>query len=289
MMVKSFDFRLILLLLATVVVPLMRSQQNSPPVDVLFSGYMETLKLRENIKRGSAKEMISRIGNPSNLLIHYDLMFISLFMQNKVVIGNLSKKSIIPFVEGEYCKKKDASSSAVVCGILDGPWGMVIKNDVFYVTSFGSDQVMAFLVSNGEFVDAFGDAETLDCPEGIAIDNNNSNHQIYVVNYGSSNIAIFDSNHNFLRYLVTQTQVPYLRNPESILLDPAHERIVVTSYSNNSLVFLDYEGRMQRVVRDVDFPPAVAFVGPIGLALSSAGTYAVTCYKVPNPCTTICV
>jgi len=262
-----------------IVLPMIMSQQKSPPIDVLFSGYMETLKLRESITQGIAKEMINRIGNPSNLLIHYDLMFISLFMQNKVVIGNLSKKTILPFVDGEYCKKKDKGTGSIVCGILDGPWGMVIKQDLFYVTSFGSDQVLVFSVSNGEFFDAFGDSSSLDCPEGIAIDNNNSN-LIYVVNYGSSNIAIFDSNHKFLQYLVTQKQVPYLRNPESILLDPANERIVVTSYSNNSIVFLDYDGHLQRVVKDIDFPPQVAFAGPIGLAISSLGTYAVTCYKV---------
>ena len=234
--------------LATIVLPMIMSQQKSPPIDVLFSGYMKTLKFRESITQGTAKEMINRIGNPSNLLIHYDLMFISLFMQNKVVIGNLNKKTILPFVDGEYCKKKDKGTGSIVCGILDGPWGMVIKQDLFYVTSFGSDQVLVFSVSNGEFFDAFGDSSSLDCPEGIAIDNNNSN-LIYVVNYGSSNIAIFDSNHKFLQYLVTQKQVPYLRNPESILLDPANERIVVTSYSNNSLVFLDYDGHLQRCQR----------------------------------------
>lgn len=260
------------IMLALVILPNIMSQ--NPPVDALFSKYLESLKLKESIKSGMAKEMISKIGNPSNLLIHYDLMFISLFMENKVVIGNLHKKTIIPFVEGQYCKK--SSTGLAICGILDGPWGMVIKNDIFYVTSFGSDQVLAFSVSSGEFSYAFGDSETLDCPEGIAIDNN----RIFVVNYGSSNVAIFDLNHQFIRYLVTRTQVPYLRGPESILLDPEHNHIAITSYANNSLVILNYDGQLQRVVRDIDFPPEVVFAGPIGLALSFKGTYVVTCYKV---------
>lgn len=254
-------------------VPLLLCQH--PPVDVMFSHFMESVKLRESVRSGLAKEMISKIGNPSNLLIHHDLMFISLFMQNKVVVGNLNRKSITLFLEGQYCSKSTTSRLAV-CGILDGPWGMAITNDKFYVTSFGSDQVLVFTVSTGEFIDAFGDADTLDCPEGIAIDKD----RIYVVNYGSSNVAMFDLSHKFQRYLVTQSQVPYLKGPESILLDPSQNRIALTSYGNNSLIFLDYSGRLQQVVRDIDFPSDVAFTGPIGLALSSMGTYVVSCYKV---------
>jgi hypothetical protein len=72
-----------------------------------------------------------------------------------------------------------------------GPWGMAANDGFLYVASFGSDQVLVFdIMDNGKFVNAFGDSDTLDSPEGIAISRDKTT--LYVASFLDSRIVAFD-------------------------------------------------------------------------------------------------
>lgn len=173
----------------------------------------------------------SEIGNPSNILVHLDILFISLFKEDKVLLGNLQTKKVHGFVDGSYCTHN--LQNVWICGVVNGPWGLATYNSTLYVGSFGADQVLIFSVVTGTFLDAFGDSTHLDCPEGIAIDD--SRRKVYVANYGSSNIAMFDlDSKKFISYFATTTLTPDLSGPESVVFDPQTQIVGVTSYLNNS-------------------------------------------------------
>jgi hypothetical protein len=68
---------------------------------------------------------------------------------------------------------------------------MAANDGFLYVASFGSDQVLVFdIMDNGKFVNAFGDSDTLDSPEGIAISKDKTT--LYVASFLDSRIMAFD-------------------------------------------------------------------------------------------------
>jgi hypothetical protein len=81
-------------------------------------------------------ETISEIGNPSNILVHHDVIYISLFKEDKVLIGHIGEKFVSGFADGSYCT--DKSSGKIECGIVSGPWGLLVSNETLFVSSFGS-------------------------------------------------------------------------------------------------------------------------------------------------------
>lgn len=161
----------------------------------------------------------------------------------------MTDKTVKGFADDKYCTTNKLNK--VVCGIVDGPWGMIIFNSTLYVSSFGSDQVLLFSLSNhnfGKFIDSFGDSEFLDCPEGLAID---PQHEIiYIANYNSNNIVQFDlKTHQFQReFITTATSFGYLKGPESIIYDPYSKLFAITSFSNNSVLFFSVKGRLVKVI-----------------------------------------
>ena len=58
------------------------------------------------------------------------------------------------------------------------------------MSSFGSDQVLVFDVASGRFIDALGDSDSLDSPEGIAISTDGGT--LYVASFLNSRILAFD-------------------------------------------------------------------------------------------------
>lgn len=265
------------------------------------------------------KESITGLKNPTNLLVHHDTIYISLFMENKILLGHLSNKQLHGFADGSYCSNKTTGS--VVCGTVDGPWGLTAYNSTLFVSSFGSDQILVFSMPDSRFIHAFGNSDTLDCPEGIVIDV--SQQIMYIINYASNSIAVYDlHDYKFIRYFATATTIPFLKGPESITIDKSRNLIAVTCYINNSVVFIDSNtGRLSSVVfpdqyqayappsanqqfsvnktRNNSSPPitgtdtgtgssmlknSTALLGPIGLFLTSLGTYMVSYYNVSKLC-----
>lgn len=264
-------------------------------------------------------ESISEIGNPSSVHLYHDFIFISLFKDNKVLIGNLINKTMAGFADDSYCTRNRFGTT--VCGIVEGPWSMQTFNTTLYVSCFGSDQILLFSLRQenfGWFIDAFGDSEHLDCPEGIAIDA--QNELMYIANYCSSSVVLFDlKTHRYLRDFVTHSSTfGYLMGPETVVLDVGMKMLAVASYGNNSVLFFALEtGQLMKVVGgyadkksgtagaadsgdgsdggsmsvSVSESGAVGsypttsvdaqghLAGPCGLALTPQGTYVVTLYR----------
>jgi len=260
--------------------------------------------------RPKVYESISEIGCPSSVLLHADVIFISLFMENKVLLGSLVNKSVAGFADGSYCAVNKVGKT--VCGIVEGPWGMVAYNQSLYVTQFGSDQVLLFSLHThnfGWFIDAFGDSESLDCPEGIAIDPHK--RVMYIASYNSNKIGLFAlDDHRYLRDFTSQAASSgYLMLPESIALNTQQQILAVASFGNNSvLIFSTETGQLLKVVGgfadtkkdadgsdrqppwalnvgvgvsgDVALPDSLFHLsGPTGIAPTAQGTFAVTLYR----------
>ena len=201
-------------------------------------------------------ETIANIGNPSSVLLHNELLFISLFMENKILLGSLSNRTVSGFADGSYCATNTRGN--VVCGIVEGPWGMTTYNETLYVSQFGSDQILLFSLQRhnfGWFIDSFGDADHLDCPEGIAVDTRND--EMYIANYNSNNIVVFClKTQRYKRELVSQSSTPWLSMPEDIAIDISSNLLAVASFGNNSVLFFStVTGALVKVIggfADVD-------------------------------------
>lgn len=214
-----------------------------------MSKYYRTLSASDG--RPKVHETISEMGHPSSVFLYKsDLIFITLFIENKILIGNLSNKTVDGFADGTYCTRNE--KSLTVCGIVEGPWGITSYNETLYVTQFGSDQVLVFSLcahNFGWFIDSFGDSEYLDCPEGIAIDP--VTKLIYIANYNSHSISLFSlHSHYFIRNFVThESSMGYLLSPESIVIDHEAKIMAVASFGNNSVLFFSIEsGRLLKVL-----------------------------------------
>ena len=109
----------------------------------------------------------ARVEHPSNVLVVNETVFVSSFLGDAVLQTSLplnEASTFEVFAHGSYCAKP-----SLRCGILNGPWGLAYARGLLYVSSFGSDQVLVFEASSGRFLDALGDSDSLDSPEGIAV------------------------------------------------------------------------------------------------------------------------
>lgn len=217
-----------------------------PLYDDLFKNSRSTV-----VPRASPRvfETISEIGNPSNVYMHHDIIFISLFRDNQVLMGSMINRTVSGFADGSYCTKD--RDGAAKCGIVDGPWGMRAFNDSLYVSSFGSDQILVFSLKGnnfGWFIDSFGDSDHLDCPEGIHIDP--VEKVIYIANYNANNVVVFSlKTRQYLKTFISASSgLGYLMGPESIVYDPLSGYFAVTSYGNDSVLFFTKNGKLSRVL-----------------------------------------
>jgi DNA-binding beta-propeller fold protein YncE len=198
-----------------------------------------------------------------------------------------------------------------------GPWGLVHSGAFLFVASFGSDQVLIFEASTGRFVDALGNSDTLDSPEGLAL--SPDGRTLFVASFLDSRIVAFrigpaeseslargefanqyrtlvrgtpvdleylnhESDDNYLPTQVAGRRLEMLRGPEGIVaLDD--ERIAVTSFYNKSVLILDSKsGDLLEVIMG----PAGSLEGPMGIALEEPCFRGRTCllvtaYKTREP------
>ena len=125
------------------------------------------------------------------------IVIVASFMTNQLLYAPASEfkeghaqPKLSLFAGGSYCGSKRKRHA---CSLLDGPWGLAARNGVVFVSSFGSDQIMMFSTrippprrreeeeeedilpqtlrrnrGAARYLGAFGGAEILSCPEGIA-------------------------------------------------------------------------------------------------------------------------
>jgi len=122
------------------------------------------------------------------VLVVNETVFVSSFLGDAVLQTPLplnEASTFEVFAHGSYCAKP-----SLRCGILNGPWGLAYARGLLYVSSFGSDQVLVFEASSGRFLDALGDSDSLDSPEGIAVSDDGS--ELFVASFLDSRIVAFD-------------------------------------------------------------------------------------------------
>lgn len=187
-----------------------------------------------------------------------------------------------------------------------------------FVASFGSDQVLVFEALTGRFVDAMGDSDTLDSPEGLAL--SPDGNTLFVASFLDSRIVSFQISSNEseasarseftdhqprtlirglpvdLDYLINESEGGYvethdngdrlalLHGPEDIVAVDEN-RIAVTSYYNKSVLILDSRsGDLLEVITG----PIGSLDGPMGIALEEPcyrgrSCLLVTAYKSREP------
>jgi DNA-binding beta-propeller fold protein YncE len=166
-----------------------------------------------------------------------------------------------------------------------------------------------FSTQNSRFIGTLGDSEYLDCPEGLAIDSERS--VIYIANYNSNNVVKYDllTKKYIGVFASASTTLGHLKGPESVIYDPLNNVIGITCYANNSVLFLAHDGTLVRVIggfvgtaspsataasafgpegdsssRVLQLRQPFELPGPVGLARTPQGTFAVTLYKVITDC-----
>ena len=118
-------------------------------------------------------------------------LFVSSFMDDQVLRVDTRDPALTPrvFASGIFCSDK-----AKPCAIMDGPWGLahreVRNGGLLFVSSFGSDQILLFDSSSGDYIGAFGNEEQLNCPEGLAFSADGD--QLYVVSFLDNRVVAYD-------------------------------------------------------------------------------------------------
>ena len=134
--------------------------------------------------------------HPTGLLVWGESLFATEFRRDRVLVASTARaakregskkfaKGWTVFADrGRHCA---TTRGKVRCARLDGAWGLAshAARGLLFVSSFGSDEVLAFS-EGGDFKYALtGD---LDCPEGLALNGD----QLYVASFLDSRIVAFD-------------------------------------------------------------------------------------------------
>ena len=248
---------------------------------------------------------------PSSLLVvEHSTLYVSSFLDDAVLQTSLPltpSTEFRVFAHGSYCTPELRR-----CGILSGPWGLAHSVGKIFVASFGSDQILVFEASTGRFLDALGDSDSLDSPEGIVVADDGLT--LFACSFLDSRIVAFDLSEGDdgvisglsstivsglpvdLDYLADEERfdrsrhgfgisgrVEELHGPEGILT-LGDGRLVVSSYYNQSVLIIDPKGGS---LVEVVTGPAGILKGPMGLALDDPchlpggdECYACTCLLV---------
>ena len=174
-------------------------------------------------------------------------VFVAGFMSNQVVVFRNEKWEV--FAGGYYCNRKSLKGFDS-CAILDGPFGMEFDGrSKFYVSSFGSDQILVFNLTSNKFIGAMGDSSSLNCPESIVF---GPDGQLYVANFGDSNIVVFNVSTGQSKIFAQSEQ---LQGPEQICF--VGNNLFVTSHFNDQVLRYSSNGTLLNVVAHVDKPVGI--------------------------------
>ena len=150
-------------------------------------------------------------------------IFVAQFMSNQVLKISPSGVSTL-FAKGVYC-----ADSSKPCSILDGPWGLEYFDRRLFVSSFSSDQILVFNITNGEYISAFGNSIELNCPEGIAM---GGDGYLYVVSYLNNEIVRY--NPMTYEYVDVIVKPGTISGPEDVLY--MNSVLVISSHWSNSIL-----------------------------------------------------
>ena len=153
-------------------------------------------RLRRDAVGSRKPAAAARVSHPTGLLVWGESLFATEFRRDRVLVVSTARaakregskkfaKGWTVFADrGRHCA---TTRGKVRCARLDGAWGLAshAARGLLFVSSFGSDEVLAFS-EGGDFKYALtGD---LDCPEGLALNGD----QLYVASFLDSRIVAFD-------------------------------------------------------------------------------------------------
>ena len=153
-------------------------------------------RLRRDAVGSRKPAAAARVSHPTGLLVWGESLFATEFRRDRVLVASTARaaqregskkfaKGWTVFADrGRHCA---TTRGKVRCARLDGAWGLAshAARGLLFVSSFGSDEVLAFS-EGGDFRYALtGD---LDCPEGLALNRD----QLYVASFLDSRIVAFD-------------------------------------------------------------------------------------------------
>ena len=224
---------------------------------------------------------VSRVRHPTNVIWHDGNLFAASFMHNEVIRITISPRRVggdggvdrHVFAKGYYCSPRQP------CARLDGPWGMAVRSGQLYVSSFGTDQVLVFNASTGEYATAFGNSEELDCPEGLAFD---AAGRLYVASFLSNDVAVYAAAAAGRGpVLVKRLHSNWLNGPEDVAFDPISGDLFVSSHYNHTVVRFStrspHPAGMGRTVAVVGAHEQLA--GPVGITIDDSGQLYAASYR----------
>ena len=137
------------------------------------------------------------LSNPTGLLVVGLRIFATEFRRDRVVVaptararrrnGDARGEWRVFADRGPHCARR-FPESAVDCAILDGAWGLASYRSTLFVSSFGSDQVLAFDRKTRAFLYALGGGGSLDSPEGLAL----AGTRLFVSSFLDSRVVAFE-------------------------------------------------------------------------------------------------
>ncbi|KAH8075181.1 ubiquitinyl hydrolase [Aureococcus anophagefferens] len=268
-------------------------------------------RLRKDSLGPPAAAASAQINRPTGLLVHGDRVFASEFQRNRVLVARTARAAAArPEGSGAWTVFADAGphcatdrrTRVLSCARLDGAWGLAVHEDLLYVSSFGSDEILAFHRKSRKFKRSLtGD---LDSPEGLAV----GGDFLYVASFLDSRLVAFDLKRGGHRTLALgapvevdfealafvpgrspfdeaatlarrraalwgpgeprETAAPFvdrLRGPEQLAL-LGNASLAVSSLHDESVLEIDVEAgasRRPRTARDG------RFAGPLGIAVAA--------------------
>ncbi|KAK7231173.1 ubiquitinyl hydrolase [Aureococcus anophagefferens] len=167
-------------------------------------------RLRKDSLGPPAAAASAQINRPTGLLVHGDRVFASEFQRNRVLVARTARAAAArPEGSGAWTVFADAGphcatdrrTRVLSCARLDGAWGLAVHEDLLYVSSFGSDEILAFHRKSRKFKRSLtGD---LDSPEGLAV----GGDFLYVASFLDSRLVAFDLKRGGRRTLALGTPV----------------------------------------------------------------------------------
>mmetsp|Transcript_21570 Transcript_21570/g.64555 ORF Transcript_21570/g.64555 Transcript_21570/m.64555 type:complete len:403 (+) Transcript_21570:308-1516(+) len=213
------------------------------------------------------------VAHPTGLLVVGDRLFASEFRRDRVLVAPSARAArdaglstgsggwTVFAGRGRHCAEIDGVAS---CARLDGAWGLAAheERELLFVSSFGSDEVLAFSLATGAF--RFSLAGDLDCPEGLAT----SGDELYVASFLDSRLVVYDLDARTSRTL--SMGVPVEVDFETLAgfvprFDEAGARAVRES---SSALWSENEGAVPFVDR-LRGPEQIVVIGNSTLAVSS--------------------
>ena len=226
-------------------------------------------------------QSVQRVRHPTNVIWHDGMIFAASFMHNEVIRISITPRRIggdggvvrHVFAKGYYCSPRQP------CARLDGPWGMAVRGEQLFVSSFGTDQILVFNASTGEYATSFGNSEELDCPEGLAFD---AAGRLYVASFLSNDVAVYAAAAaDRGPVLVKRLRSHWLNGPEDVAIDPVSGDLFVSSHYNHTVVRFStrptHSAGLGRTVAVVGAHEQLA--GPVGITIDDSGQLYAAAYR----------